>query len=167
LARANPAPQRLWFVEAVKVVAPGIAATDAGSDRRTVVVINEGGAAGLLGGDSPQAHAFVGKENGGAGQQKLAELQDRIETPALEKEDPAAEQAYRRKKHVIVPGQGGLEAPHEIEESTAYRQHDADDAGPIEAGINHGFDPSVATLNDKTSRSKRKGHDPGKQFDPV
>ena len=167
MARANPAPQRFRFVEAVKVVAPGIAAADAGSDRRTVVVINKGGAAGLLGGDPPQAHAFVGEENGGAGQQKLAELEDGIKPPALEKEDPATEQAHRRKKHVVVTGQGGLETPHEIEESTSNRQHDADDAGPVEAGINHGFDPSVATLNDKAPDQSPRAKIQGQQFRPV
>jgi hypothetical protein len=85
----------------------------------------------------------------------------------LEKEDPAAEQAHRRKKHVVVPGQGGLEAPHEIEQSSPNRQHDADDAGPIEAGINHGFDPSVATLNDKAPDQGAKAMNRGQQFEPV
>jgi hypothetical protein len=167
LAGANPAAQRFRFVEAVEVIAPGVAAADAGADGRPLVVIEEGGAAGLLGGDPPQAHAFVSKENGGAGEQKLAELQDRIEAPALEKQDAAAEQADRGEKHVVVAGQGRLEAPHEIEEGTPNRQHDADDAGPVEAGINHGFDPSVTTLNEKAPDQGAEALIRGHQLGPV
>jgi hypothetical protein len=44
----------------------------------------------LLCRDPAQAHTFVGEEHGGAGQQKLSELKDRIEPPTLEKEDASA-----------------------------------------------------------------------------
>ena len=119
---------------------------DAPTSARTVgsgglVVVEVGGTAGLFGGHPPQADALVGEEDGGAGEQELAELQDRIETPALEEEDAAAEQADGGEEHVVVAGQGRLEAPHEIEESPTDRQHDPDDAGPVEAGIDHGGSP--------------------------
>jgi hypothetical protein len=68
----------------------------------------------------------------------LAELKDRIQAPPLEKQDPAAQQTDRRKKHVVITGQRWFEAPHEVEESTAHGQDDADDAGPVQAGINQG-----------------------------
>jgi hypothetical protein len=127
----------LRLVEAVGVIAPITSATHAGPGGR-LVIVEVGGAPRLFGGHAPQAHALVGEENSGAGQQELPELQDRIETPALEEEDAAAEQADSREKHVVIAGQGWLEAPHEIEEGPANGQHDANDAGPIQAGVDHG-----------------------------
>jgi hypothetical protein len=58
-------------------------------------------------------------------------LQDWIEAPPLKKQDAAAEQANRSEKDVVIAGEGGLEAPHEIKQCTAYRKHYAHDAGPI------------------------------------
>jgi hypothetical protein len=98
----------------------------------------------LLGGNSPQAHTFVGEKDRCASEQKLAELQDGIEAPALKKQDAAAEQAHGGEKDVVIAGEGGLEAPHEIKQCTAHRKHYAHDAGPIQAGINHGVSPDRA-----------------------
>jgi hypothetical protein len=92
----------------------------------------------LLRGDPTQAHTLVGKEDRGSGQQKLAELENRIEPPTLEKQDATAQQADGGKKHVVITGQRWFEAPHEIEEGTAHGQDDANDAGPVQAGINQG-----------------------------
>jgi hypothetical protein len=95
----------------------------------------------LLGGDAPQAHTLIGKENRRSSQQKLAKLQDRIQAPALEKQNATAQQANGGKEDVVVPGQRRLKATHEIEKCPAHREHNAHDAGPIEAGINHGVSP--------------------------
>jgi hypothetical protein len=95
-------------------------------------------AARLLGGHPPQPHALVGEEDGGAGQQELAELEDRIEPPALKKENAAAEQAHGGEEDVVIAGEGRLEAAHEVEQRAADGQHDAHDAGPVQAGVDHG-----------------------------
>jgi hypothetical protein len=92
----------------------------------------------LLGGDAPEAHALIGKKHRGAGQEKLAELEDRIEPPALKKQDAAAEKAHGGEENVIVAGQRRFKTPHEVEEGAAYGQHDADNAGPIQAGVDQG-----------------------------
>jgi hypothetical protein len=52
----------------------------------------------LLSGDPTEPHAFVREEHGGASQQELAELKNRIEAPSLKKEDAAAKQSNSRKK---------------------------------------------------------------------
>jgi hypothetical protein len=65
-------------------------------------------------------------------------LQDRIQSPTLEKQNATTQQADGGKKHVVITGQGWFKAPHEIEEGTAHRQDDANDAGPVQAGINQG-----------------------------
>jgi hypothetical protein len=137
-AGADAAAQRLGLVEAVAVISPA-ATTHAWTHRfwPGLLIVEIGGTPGLLGGHPPQPHALIGEENGGTSQQKLAELQDWIETPALEKEDAAAEQADGGKENVVVAGQRRLEAAHEIEQGAADGQHNADDAGPIEAGIDH------------------------------
>jgi ElaB/YqjD/DUF883 family membrane-anchored ribosome-binding protein len=77
---------------------------------------------------------------------KLADLQDRVESPALEKQNAAAEQAHGGEKHVVIAGQSGLETPHEIEESSTHGQHDPNNAGPIQAGVDHGSQLSFKPL---------------------
>ena len=91
----------------------------------------------MLRGDPTQPHAFVGEKDRGASEEKLAELENRVEAPALKKEDAAAEQAHGGEEDVVIPGQGWLEAPHEVEESPTHRQHNADDAGPVQTGVDH------------------------------
>jgi hypothetical protein len=108
------------------------------AQRLGLFIVKEAGAARLFRRDAPQPDAFVGKENGGARQKELAELKNRVESPALEKQNSAAEQAYGGKKNVVVPGESWLEVPHEIEESSTNCQHDADDTGPIKAGVDQG-----------------------------
>ena len=137
LAGADPPAQGLGIVKAVGVVAEVPSATHARSGTGFVVVVEVGGAAGLFRRHTPEPHALVAEEDGGGGQQELTELKDRIQAPALEKENAAAEQADGGKKHVVVASQSRLEAPHEIEESPADGQHDPDNAGPIQAGVNH------------------------------
>jgi hypothetical protein len=126
----------LGLIEAVNVVTPVASAAHAGL-RYRLVVFEERGAPGLLGGDPTQANALVGEKHRGASEQKLAELKDRIQAPALEKQDAAAEQAHGGKEHVVIAGQGRLEIPHEIEECTANGQNDPNNAGPIQAGVDH------------------------------
>jgi hypothetical protein len=126
----------LGFVEAVHTFTPLPSTPHAGAGGG-LIVVEVGGAAGLFGGDAPQAHALVGEEHRGAGQQELAELEDWIEAPTLKEQNAAAEEAHGGKKHVVVARQGWLEAPHEVEEGSANSQHNADNAGPIQAGVNH------------------------------
>jgi hypothetical protein len=141
VAGGNATPNWLGLIKAIDVVTEVAAAAHAGPGGGFVVV-EVGGATGLLGGHRAQAHALIGKENGGAGKQELTELQDWIQAPALKDQDPAAQQANGRKKNVVIAGQGWFEAPHEIEERPAHGQHDSNDAGPVQAGIDHGGDTS-------------------------
>jgi hypothetical protein len=127
----------LGLIEAIGIVAP-VAATAHPGFREWLVVVEIGGAPGLFGGHTAQANALVRKKYGGASQQKLAELQDRVEAPTLEKQDAAAQQANGGEEHVVIAGQGRLKAPHEIEERTTNGQHDPNNAGPIQAGVDHG-----------------------------
>jgi len=64
-------------------------------------------------------------------------LENRVESPALEEENSAAEQADGCKKNVVIAGERRLEAAHEIQHCAANGQHDANDAGPIKTGVNH------------------------------
>jgi hypothetical protein len=68
----------------------------------------------------------------------LTELEDRIEPPALKEEDAAAEQANGSEENVVIAGQRRFETPHEVEEGAANGQHDSNDAGPVQAGVNQG-----------------------------
>jgi hypothetical protein len=142
--RWDPAFKGLGFIEAIGVPIPPAAATHARPERtcgHRFFVVEIGRSAGLLGGDAPQAHTFVGEENGRTSQQKLAELEDRIQAPTLEKQNATAQQANGGEEDVVIPCQRRLEAAHEVEKCPAHREHDAHDAGPIEAGINHGVSP--------------------------
>jgi hypothetical protein len=140
----DPAFEGFGLIEAIGVaISPG-AATHAwpeGTCRSGFFVVEIGRSACLLGGDAPQAHTLVGEENGRSSQQKLAELQDRIQAPTLEKQNATAKQANGGKEDVVIPGQRRLKAAHEVEKCPAHREHNAHDAGPIEAGINHGVSP--------------------------
>jgi hypothetical protein len=71
----------------------------------------------------------------------LTELQDRIQAPTLEKQNATTQQANGGEEDVVIPCQRRLKAAHEIEKCPAHREHNAHDAGPIEAGINHGVSP--------------------------
>ncbi len=64
-------------------------------------------------------------------------LENWIETPALEEKNSTAEQADCREKHVVITSESGLETAHEVEHCPTYSQHDANNAGPIQTGINH------------------------------
>jgi hypothetical protein len=92
----------------------------------------------LLRGDAPQPDTFVSEKDRGAGKEELAELKNRVEAPTLEEQNSSAKQAHGGKKNVVVPGESRLEVPHEVEECSTYRQHDADDTGPIKAGVDQG-----------------------------
>jgi hypothetical protein len=67
-------------------------------------VVEIGRSARLFGGDAPQAHTFIGEENGRSSQQKLAELQDRIQAPTLEKQNATAQEANGGEEDVVIPG---------------------------------------------------------------
>jgi hypothetical protein len=64
-------------------------------------------------------------------------LENRVESPALEEKNSAAKQADRREKHVVITGESWLETAHEVEHCSTYSQHNANNAGPIQTGINH------------------------------
>jgi hypothetical protein len=136
---ADAPPQRLGLVETIGIVAPIAATTHAWPGGRCrFVVVEIGRAPRLLGGNTAQTNALVSKEDRRSRQQELTKLQDRVEAPALEKEDAAAKQADGRKKHVVIARQSRLETPHEVEEGSANGQHDPNDAGPVQAGVDHG-----------------------------
>jgi hypothetical protein len=140
----DPAFEGLGFIEAIALPFSPAAAPHAwpeGTCWSGFFVVEIGRSARLLGGDAPQAHTFIGEENGRSSQQKLAELQDRIQPPTLEKQNATTEEANGGKEDVVIPCKRRLKAAHEIEKCPAHREHNAHDAGPIEAGINHGVSP--------------------------
>jgi len=137
IAGADAPAQGLGFIEAIRIVAP-VTPTPHPGFRKWLVVVEVGGTPRLLGGHTTQAHAFVSEKHRGACQKELAELQDWIKPPTLEKQNAAAEQAYGGKEHVVIAGQSRLKAPHEVEEGSANGQHDPNNAGPIQAGVDHG-----------------------------
>ena len=92
----DPAFEGLGFIEAIALPFSPAAAPHAwpeGTCWSGFFVVEIGRSARLLGGDAPQAHTFIGEENGRSSQQKLAELQDRIQPPTLEKQNASTEQA--------------------------------------------------------------------------
>jgi hypothetical protein len=140
----DPAFEGFRLIEAIALAVSPAAAPHARPERtgwNGFFIVEVGRTTRLLGGDAPQAHTLVGKENGRSRQQKLAELKDGIQAPALEKQNASAEQANGCEEDVVIPGQRRLEAAHEIKKCPAHREHNAHDAGPIEAGINHGVSP--------------------------
>ena len=148
IASAETALDRLRFVKAVVVLIPS--APEASGTRlppwccRFIVEI--GGASCLLRRDTPQANAFVREKYCGAGQQKLAELKNRIKAPALKKEDSSAKKSDCGKENVVIPCKRRLERAHEIEQRTADGQHNSDNAGPIKTGINQRCAPACALV---------------------
>jgi hypothetical protein len=140
----DPAFEGLRLIEAIALPFSPAAAPHAGPEGTCgsgFFVVEIGRSARLFGGDAPQAHTFIGEENGRSSQQKLAELQDRIQAPTLEKQNATTQQANGCEEDVVIPCQRRLKAAHEIEKCPAHREHNAHDAGPIEAGINHGVSP--------------------------
>jgi hypothetical protein len=91
----------------------------------------------LFRGNPPKANTLVSKKHGGSSQQELSKLENWIEPPALKEKNSSAEQAYRREEHVVITGESGLETAHEVEHCSTYCQHNANNAGPIQTGINH------------------------------
>jgi hypothetical protein len=67
----------------------------------------------------------------------LAKLENWIKPPSLEEENSSAKQADRREEHVVITGESRLETAHEVEQCSTYSQHNANNAGPIQTGINH------------------------------
>jgi hypothetical protein len=67
----------------------------------------------------------------------LPKLENRIEPPALEEKNSSTEQTDRREEHVVITGESRLETAHEVEHCSTYSQHNANNAGPIQTGINH------------------------------
>jgi hypothetical protein len=67
----------------------------------------------------------------------LPKLEDWIQPPALEEKNSSAKQADRREEHVVITGESWLETAHEVEQCSTYSQHNANNAGPIQTGINH------------------------------
>jgi hypothetical protein len=108
VAAGDPPTHPLGLVKAINSLVPPTLPTHAGaigaSGGDGLVVVEVGGTARLLGGDAPEAHTLVGKEHSRTSQQELAELEDRIQAPALEEQDAAAEQADGGKKDVVIPG---------------------------------------------------------------
>ena len=92
--------------------------------------------------DAPQTNAFVREKHCGAGQQKLAELKNRIKAPALREQNSSAEESDFGKKNVVVPCKRRLERAHEVKQRTADGQHNSDNAGPIKTGINQRCAPA-------------------------
>jgi hypothetical protein len=92
--------------------------------------------------DAPQTNAFVREKHCGAGQQKLAELKNRIKAPALKKQNSSAEKSDCGKENVVIPCKRRLERAHEIKQRTADGQHNSDNAGPIKTGINQRCAPA-------------------------
>jgi hypothetical protein len=45
----------------------------------------------LFGGDAPQPNTFVGKKDGGARQQKLSKLQNRVLSPSLKEKNASTQ----------------------------------------------------------------------------
>jgi hypothetical protein len=108
VAAGDPPAHPLGLIKAINSVIPPALPTHAGAigaaGGNGFVVVEVGGTARLLGGDAPEAHTFVSKEHGRTSQQELAELEDRIQAPALEEQDAAAQQADSSKKDVVIPG---------------------------------------------------------------
>ena len=139
-----------YWLGFIKAVVGGIPSPIQAARRPTGwsrLIIEIGRAAGLLSRNTPQPHAFVSEENGGAGEQELSELEDRIEAPALKKENAPAKEADRCEENVVIAGERRFKAAHEVEQGTANGQHDPNDAGPIQTGINHSCVPP-ATAED-------------------
>jgi hypothetical protein len=132
---------RFGFVESVVGGLPSTVQATRRASGRNGLLVEVGRASRLFGRHAPQPHAFVGEKHRGAGEKKLTELQDRVEAPALKEKNAAAEKADGSEKHVVITCQRRFEAAHEVEKSSANGQHDANDAGPIQTGINHSCGP--------------------------
>jgi hypothetical protein len=130
------AANRLWFVKPVVVVIQAASRPAVGNASWGRFIFEVGRAPGLFGGDTPKSDAFISEEHGGTRQQELTELQDRIKTPTLKKENAAAEKADRCKENVVIPCQSRLERAHEVEQGPTHGKHNAHNAGPIQAGVN-------------------------------
>ena len=144
IASAEAALDRLWFVKAVVVLLPTAAEASGArfSPWRCRFIVEIGGASCLLRRDAPQANAFVREKHCGAGQQKLAELKNRIKAPALKEQNSSAEKSDCGKKNVVIPCKRRLERAHEVKQRTADGQHNSDNAGPIKTGINQRCAPA-------------------------
>jgi hypothetical protein len=112
--------------------------------------------------DAAETNALVSEEDRRSGQKKLTKLENRIQAPALKEQNPAAEQSDRGEEDVIIARQGRFEAPHEVEARSSHGQHDADDAGPIQAGVDQGGtgQTSACTLGNLTPRPAQPGKKP-------
>jgi hypothetical protein len=55
----------------------------------------------------------------------------------LEEKNSSAKKADRREEHVVITSESGLETAHEVEQCSTYSQHNPNNAGPIQTGINH------------------------------
>ena len=103
----DPAFEGLRLIEAIALPFSPAAAPHArpeGTCGSGFFVVEIGRSARLFGGDAPQAHTFIGEENGRSSQQKLAELQDRIQAPTLEKQNATAQEANGGEEDVVIPG---------------------------------------------------------------
>ena len=141
LARVLPAgeasTQGSWLIETVIIIVPtspeptGSGAIAQGGR----FVIKIGRSSCLFGGDPAQPNTFVGKENSCPCQKKLSELKNGIQSPALEEKDASAQQADGSEEDVVIPRQRWFEGAHEIKHGTTDSKDDADDAGPVETGV--------------------------------
>jgi hypothetical protein len=103
---AETTAKRLRLIETVVIVIPATpetAGARATADR-SWFILEIGRTPGLFRRDAAQSHALVGEEHRGACQQELTELEDRIQPPALEKQNAAAQQTDRREKDVVIAG---------------------------------------------------------------
>lgn len=144
IASAEATLDCLRFVKAVVILIPTAAEASGArlSPWRCWFIVEVGGASCLLRRDAPQTNAFVREKHCGAGQQKLAELKNRIKAPALKKQNSSAEKSDCGKENVVIPCKRRLERAHEIKQRTADGQHNSDNAGPIKTGINQRCAPA-------------------------
>lgn len=124
------------FVEAVIGIVISTTQAASGSPGRGLV-IEISRPFGLFCRNTSETHALVGKKDCGASKEKLSELEDWVKTPSLEEQNSSAEKADGGKKDVVIAGQRWLEAAHEIQHCAANGQHDSNNAGPVETGVNH------------------------------
>jgi hypothetical protein len=87
-AGRNPASAGVLVLETVDIpfsipVPPKLSPT-ATAQWLGLLIVKKGGAARLFSGDAPQSDAFVSEKNSGSREKELAELKNRVESPALE-----------------------------------------------------------------------------------
>ena len=109
IAAAEAPAERLRFIKAFVGLVPPTAQPPGRAAWWRWLIIEVRRTPGLFRGDAAEAHTFVGKEHGCSRQQELPELEDRVESPTLEEQNPSTEKADRRKENVVIPCERWLE----------------------------------------------------------